>query len=186
MAKWKKGDLVIVPSNGVDTRAIVDRDQRTNSVWLRNAEGIELVSSAELLKADPDTSPFPTPKFRDEPTPFVAVVPGVGPDAPTVTNAAGAKQSAVAYRVDLLPPRAILAVAAVLHAGATKYGTDNWRGIPIADHLNHAMTHVFAWLAGDRSDDHLSHAACRLLMAMEAPETEPTPPLTAVAMGRAA
>lgn len=95
------------------------------------------------------------------------LIEGVGPDAPTVTNAAGAKQSHVPYRCDLLPARATLAVAAVLHEGAAKYGPDNWRGIPVADHLNHAMTHVLAMLAGDTSDDHLEHAACRLLMALE-------------------
>lgn len=95
------------------------------------------------------------------------VIAGVGPDAPTVTNDAGGKQSAVPYRCDLLPPRALLDVAAVLKGGADRYGDDNWRAIGRRDHLNHALTHVYAYLAGDRSDDHLSHAACRLLFAME-------------------
>lgn len=97
-------------------------------------------------------------------------VPGVGPDAPTTTNAAGGKQSASLYRCDLLPAKAVLAVAAVLKYGADKYGPDNWRKIARADHLNHAMTHILAYQAGDRSDDHMSHAACRLLMALETKE----------------
>jgi hypothetical protein len=84
-----------------------------------------------------------------------------------VTNAAGAKQSATLYRCDLLPPHAILAVAWVLDNGARKYGPNNWHGIPVADHLNHALTHVFAWLAGDTQDSHLEHAACRVLMALD-------------------
>jgi hypothetical protein len=92
---------------------------------------------------------------------------GVGPDAPTVTNAAGGKQSKTRYRCDLLPGRAVLAVAEVLSAGAEKYGPDNWRLIPVRDHVNHALTHLLAFVAGDRSDDHLSHAACRVLFALD-------------------
>jgi hypothetical protein len=95
------------------------------------------------------------------------VVEGVGADAPTVVNEAGAKQSATLYRADLLPAAATLAVAGVLKHGADKYGDNNWRGIPVDDHLNHAMVHVFAYLAGDKQDDHLEHAACRMLMALE-------------------
>ncbi len=97
-------------------------------------------------------------------TPLIA---GVGPDAPTITNESGAKQSALPYRCDLLPASATLAVAKVLGHGAAKYGANNWRGIPVEDHLNHALTHIFAHLAGDKSDDHLDHAACRMLMALE-------------------
>lgn len=95
------------------------------------------------------------------------VVQGIGPDAPTTTNAAGGRQSATPYRCDLLPPRAVLAVAEILHGGAEKYGPENWRKIPVRDHLNHALGHLFAWLAGDRSDDHLGHAGCRLLFALD-------------------
>jgi hypothetical protein len=69
--------------------------------------------------------------------------------------------------MDLMPPRATLAVAGVLAEGAPKYGEWNWLGIPTADHLNHALVHVYAHLAGDAQDDHLGHAACRLLMALE-------------------
>lgn len=99
------------------------------------------------------------------------VVAGVGADAPTVTNDRGAKQSATLYRADLLPPAATLAVAGVLKHGADKYGEQNWRGIPVNDHLNHAMIHAFAYLAGDTTDDHLEHFACRALMALEIKKT---------------
>src|SRR5262249_45742671 len=100
---------------------------------------------------------------------------GVGPEAPTTVNDKGGRQSASPYRCDLLPPDAVLAVAKVLKYGADKFGPDNWRKIPCADHLNHALAHVFAYGAGDTSDDHLAHAACRLLFALETenvPETE--------------
>lgn len=101
-------------------------------------------------------------------------VPGVGPDAPTVVNEAGGKQSHVPYRADLLPPAALLSIAAVLHEGASKYGPNNWRSIPRADHLNHALVHVLAYLSGDRQDDHLLHAGCRLLFAMETIDETPS------------
>lgn len=111
--------------------------------------------------------------FNDGEETVVPVIAGVGPDAETITNAAGAKQSNSPYRCDLLPPKAVLSVAKVLKYGADKYGANNWRGIPIDDHLNHALTHILAFNAGDKQDDHLEHAACRLLMALEAPKEEP-------------
>lgn len=94
-----------------------------------------------------------------------AIVPGVGPDAPTETNAAGASQSAIPYAVVSLDAGALLAAARVAAAGDAKYGVDNWRGITTREHLNHLLVHVLAYLAGDRSDEHLSHAICRALMA---------------------
>lgn len=94
-------------------------------------------------------------------------IPGVGPDAPITTNENGAKQSSSPYRVDLLPPLSLLDVARVLKYGADRYGVDNWRGIPIADHVNHALVHIFAYLSGDTQDNHLGHATCRMMMAHE-------------------
>ena len=95
------------------------------------------------------------------------VVAGVGADAPMVENERGGKHSLVPYRCDLLPPLAVLEIAAVLHRGASSHGEENWRKVSVRDHLNHAMTHVLAHFAGDASDGHLSHAACRLLFALE-------------------
>ena len=95
-------------------------------------------------------------------------VKGVGVDAEVVTDpATGAKQSAVAHRCDLLPPLATLHVARILHGGSFKYGDWNWFNIPMSENLNHALIHIFAFLAGDTSDDHLGHAACRMIMALE-------------------
>lgn len=96
-----------------------------------------------------------------------AKVAGVGPDSPVAVNDRGGKQSHSPYRADLLPARAVLSVSEVLSQGAAKYGEDNWRKIAARDHVNHALVHLFAWLAGDGQDDHLQHAACRLLMALD-------------------
>lgn len=79
----------------------------------------------------------------------------------------GAKQSKLDYRMDLMPARATLAVAGVLAEGAAKYGEENWRGIPVRAHLNHALVHAEKWKLGDISEDHLGHFTCRALMALE-------------------
>jgi hypothetical protein len=94
-----------------------------------------------------------------------AVVEGVGKDAPTVTNERGGKQSKVLYRFDLLDPRAMFEMTKVLAEGAEKYGEDNWRNIDVRDHLNHLLVHTYAYLAGDKSDEHLSHIMCRAMFA---------------------
>ena len=96
-----------------------------------------------------------------------ALIEGVGANALTVESPNGAKQSHSPYRMDLMPPLATLAVAGVLAPGAIKYGENNWRGLPVKDHLNHALVHVMAFLAGDTQDDHLGHFACRAMMALE-------------------
>lgn len=103
----------------------------------------------------------------DSGEPCHGVLAGVGPDAPIVTNDAGGKQSHSPYRCDLLPPLALLAVAKVLKHGADKYGPNNWHKIPVADHINHALAHLYALAAGDTSDGHLEHAACRILFALD-------------------
>lgn len=105
--------------------------------------------------------------WRDSSGRASVCVDGVGKDAPVVVNAAGGKQSSVRQRLDLMPPLALLAVGEVLSEGAAKYGDNNWHSIPVNDHLNHALIHAYAFLAGDRQDDHLEHFACRAMMALE-------------------
>lgn len=95
------------------------------------------------------------------------VAEGVGPDAPTETNENGASQSKTGFAATSLPPKALLAVAATQKHGDDKYGVDNWRGISVLDHLNHAQIHYLAHMAGDTQDKHLEHYATRALMALE-------------------
>lgn len=94
------------------------------------------------------------------------VVEGVSPDAPIVYNEQGGGQSHSPYRMDLIDPLAILEVGKALAEGAEKYGENNWKLIPIEDHLNHLLVHIYAYLAGDKSDNHLSHAICRAIFAL--------------------
>jgi hypothetical protein len=94
-------------------------------------------------------------------------VDGVGMDAPTETLPSGGRQSASPYRCDLLPAQSLLAAAGVLKVGADKYGVENWKLIPLRDHVNHALTHLLAFIAGDAQDRHLVNALCRVLFACE-------------------
>lgn len=99
----------------------------------------------------------------DKNTPIV--VSGVSKDEPREVNEKGASQSRTLYRFDLLDPSAMFEMTKVLKEGADKYGVDNWRGIDVRDHLNHLLIHAYAYLAGDKSDDHLSHIMCRAMFA---------------------
>lgn len=105
------------------------------------------------------------PKKVSQPPP--SLVTGLSPDEPVLTNELGGKQSQVPYRFDLVDPLAMFAMCKVLDEGFRKYGNDeNWRRITVQDHLNHMLAHAYAYLAGDTSDDHLSHMACRAMFAL--------------------
>jgi hypothetical protein len=101
----------------------------------------------------------------------MAVVDGVGPDAPIKTNEQGGQQSDLPYRLDLMPPFALLEVGRILAHGARKYAPWNWLKIDTNSHINHALVHLTAYLCGDDSEgkpiEHLKHAACRVMMALE-------------------
>jgi len=99
------------------------------------------------------------------------IISGVSPDAPVVTNEKGGKQSASPYAFELLPPYAMFKAAEVARHGADKYGEKfgdrNYIKIDSKSHLNHALQHIYAYLSGDVSDDHLAHALVRLMFAVD-------------------
>jgi hypothetical protein len=87
----------------------------------------------------------------------------------TVKFKTGAVRSsdAEATRYDLVSPIGLEAVAKTCAEGAAKYSDFNWeKGMPVHDLLNHAIRHIYQYLAGDRSEDHLPHAAWGLLAAI--------------------
>ena len=93
-----------------------------------------------------------------------------------VENKNGGKQSDTPYGFHMLPPSALFDAAKVAKYGADKYGETfenrNYVKIPSLDHLNHALQHIYAYLAGDTQDDHLGHAIVRLMFAYDVAERE--------------
>jgi len=77
-------------------------------------------------------------------------------------------------RFDLVSPIGLRRVAETCREGADKYGDYNWeKGMPINDLLNHALQHIYNYLSGDRSEDHLGHAGWGLMAAMHSEEMWP-------------
>ncbi len=76
-------------------------------------------------------------------------------------------------RYDLLSPPAMRRLAQVFEEGAKIYGDRNWeKGMPMKDILNHLLIHIFAYMAGDESEDHLGHAAWNAMALLHFDEIE--------------
>jgi hypothetical protein len=72
----------------------------------------------------------------------------------------------MAVRVYLYFPIGSRIVEAVMERGARTHQGD-WRALPAGFHLARARRHLDMLAAGDMSEPHLAHAACRLLMELE-------------------
>jgi hypothetical protein len=93
------------------------------------------------------------------------MIAGIGPNAEIHVNAHGGKQSRSYHAPSLVPAGVFLEVAEVLKEGADKYGIDNWQRISVREHLDHALTHIYAFIMGDVGEKHLVNATCRLMFA---------------------
>lgn len=85
---------------------------------------------------------------------------------PNAPKAADGLQSELKHRFDLIDADAMFVMSNILHRGAEKYGEDNWRKIPVEQHLNHLIGHVYAYLDGNTDDNHLGNALCRAMFAL--------------------
>lgn len=94
---------------------------------------------------------------------------GLSDNEPIKENEAGGKQHERPYRSQALFFKALLAVSGVRYDAVVNkgYQDDNYKLIPKEEHIGRALTHIFAYMAGDKSNDHLAHAATRILMALE-------------------
>jgi predicted aconitase len=87
-------------------------------------------------------------------------------------NDQGAKQSFLGEAHHLIPQKAIKELSTVFYKGAEKYGVDNWRKLgddmanSVDTNLNHALHHINSFLINKNTED-ISHAAARILMALE-------------------
>ena len=76
-------------------------------------------------------------------------------------------------RPELLPPRALEEVSAVLAHGAAKYGADNWHKCEDPSrYVGAALRHILAHMRGETNDLetgrlHLAHAICGLAFVSE-------------------
>ena len=94
----------------------------------------------------------------------------------TKTFESGAQREALEheFRFDLISPFALGRLAETYAEGAMKYDDHNWRkGMPFSSLLNHLLYHINLYSQGDRSEDHLAHAAWGLFAMMEFEVTDP-------------
>ena len=55
-----------------------------------------------------------------------------------------------------IPPRALIKLAKRFEDGAAKYKRDNWKqGIPISRYVDSLYRHLWAFMEGDETEDHL-------------------------------
>lgn len=72
-----------------------------------------------------------------------------------------------AVRYDLISPVGLEALARAYAEGAQKFGEFNWEnGMPAVDLINHALRHIFEFLAGKRDEDDLGHAVWNIVGAI--------------------
>ena len=77
-------------------------------------------------------------------------------------------------RYDLLSPWAMRRLARHTENGAAKYGDRNWElGQPMSRNTDSAIRHIFNFLEGERSEDHLAAAVWNLMAIMHFEETLP-------------
>jgi hypothetical protein len=80
----------------------------------------------------------------------------------------------------LIPAIGLRSVAETAYEGHVHYPPDektnmpNWKkGMPVSQLLNRAIRHLYLFLSGDRSENHLGHSAWNILAAIETQSLRP-------------
>lgn len=96
----------------------------------------------------------------DNGVPHVAVIcDEPSPDVHVFETGAIRSKDADDTRYDLISPIALEAWARTCAEGAAKYDDFNWeKGMDVPTLANHAIRHIYLFLSGDRTEDHLGHA----------------------------
>lgn len=121
----------------------------------------------------PLTKTVPHPSDRNQPAAGERVTdpPDMADMGEKTAFPSGATRSGhLVERYDLMSPEANRRRALVYGRGAKEHGDRNWeQGMPISECVNRAIRHLNLYMAGDRSEDHLGHAAvnCDFVMHYE-------------------
>lgn len=173
---WPEGEIVLKADKDGEVLGV-----RTSGVWFgRNRTGAEPLRGLPLLvRWDGSTHWYAQARDKRDETDYYN-----GPmeaarayvDANIVTPLTEfTKHDQSKPRADLLPPRALLAMADVLAYGASKYSDDNWRKGGLAArprYIAAALRHILAFQGGEELDPesgraHLAHALTSLAFAFE-------------------
>lgn len=116
----------------------------------------------DLFSIEIDLGPIPKDKImllmKGVP---MAGIEGVGKEVEQIDGIA-----AIPYDFTGIDPKAMFAMAKVMAEGLKNHERGGWRKVPLEKHLNNALSHIWAYLAGDKQDEHLSHALCRVMFAV--------------------
>ena len=91
--------------------------------------------------------------------------PVAAPEDEVEVTPQGGKHTRINRAFHHLDPELMLSLARVWYTGGQKYGRNNWKQISTEDHLNHALAHVYEFMADPEDTDALEHAISRLMMA---------------------
>lgn len=87
-----------------------------------------------------------------------------------VTNENGGKQHHTGTRAQALFPLSLIELSKLRYEAKFEmgYDDDNYLKIEKDEHIGRALNHIFTYLAGKGDpQEELTHAACRVLMALE-------------------
>ena len=82
----------------------------------------------------------------------------------------------IPFAYHLVPVEGLAKMAAVMRKGELVGKPDEgWREVPPMEQVNHAISHLMAYVAGRHEEHHLANAACRALMALDLDRKERHP-----------